>query len=236
VSFTAAWSAAPGRGEEFLDHPAADPKLAARSLRDVALCNRLFGGINAVIAELRPVFNTARATGRPLTLLDVGTGAGDVPAAARRAAAKAGVALHTVGMERSAPLAAASREMSGTALAGDAFAIPFANHSFDIVVCAQVLHHFAAPDGARLLAELHRVARQRVIVSELRRSRIAAAGVWLASWPLGFHPVSRHDGVLSVMRGFRVEELAQAVQSATGARPTVRNRRGFRVTASWSPA
>lgn len=230
------WTASPGRGEEYLDDPAADPKLAARSLRDVALCNRLFGGTSAVIAELRPVFESARATGRSLTLLDVGTGAGDVPAAARRAAAHAGVSLQTVGMERSGPLAAASREMSGTALAGDAFAIPFANHSVDIVVCAQVLHHFTSPDGARLLAELHRVARQRVIVSELRRSRVAAAGVWLASWPLGFHPVSRHDGVLSVMRGFRVDELKRAVQLATGANPTVRNRRGFRVTASWSPA
>ena len=231
-----AWSAAPGRGEECLDDPTADPKLAARSLRDVALCNRLFGGISAVTTELRPVFNAARATGRSLTLLDVGTGAGDVPAAARHAAAKAGVALETVGMERSVALAEASRDMSGTALAGDAFAIPFADHSIDIVVCAQVLHHFAAPDGARLLAELHRVARQRVIVSELRRSRVAAAGVWLASWPLGFHPVSRHDGVLSVMRGFRAVELAEAVLLATGASPTVRNRRGFRVTASWSPA
>ena len=231
-----AWRAAPGRGEEYLDDPAADPKLALRSLRDVALCNRLFGGISAVISELRPVFNHARATGRPLTLLDVGTGAGDVPAAARDAAKQAGVALQTVGMERSASLAAASREMSGTALVGDALAIPFADHSVDIVVCAQVLHHFATPDGARLLAELHRVARQRVIVSELRRSWIAAAGVWLASWPLGFHPVSRHDGVLSVMRGFRADELARAVQLATGATPTVRNRRGFRVTASWSPS
>ncbi len=230
-----AWRAAPGRGKEYLDDPAADPKLAARSLRDVALCNRLFGGISAVISELRPVFISARATGRSLTLLDVGTGVGDVPAAARLAAENAGVALQTIGLERSAALAAASREMTGMALAGDAFAIPFADHSVDIVVCAQVLHHFAVHDGARLLAELHRVARQRVIVSELRRSRIAAAGVWLVSWPLGFHPVSRHDGVLSVMRGFRSEELANAVLKATTVRPTVRNRRGFRVTASWSP-
>jgi hypothetical protein len=38
------------------------------------------------------------------------------------------------------------------------------------------------------------------------------------------------------MRGFRVDELKRAVQLATGANPTVRNRRGFRVTASWSPA
>ena len=35
------------RGVEILDDPAQDPKLAVRSLRDVALANRLFGGHSA---------------------------------------------------------------------------------------------------------------------------------------------------------------------------------------------
>jgi hypothetical protein len=58
----------------------------------------------------------------------------------------------------------------------------------------------------------------------------------MASWALGFHPVSRHDGVVSVLRGFRCDELGAAVFAATGRRPTLRNRAGFRVTASWNPA
>jgi len=86
-----------------------------------------------------------------------------------------------------------------------------------------------------LLAEMTRVARVRVIVADLRRAWAAAAGLWIASWALGFHPVSRHDGVVSVLRGFRAGELSDAVTAATGRVPLVRNRRGFRVTASWSP-
>jgi hypothetical protein len=39
-----------------------------------------------------------------------------------------------------------------------------------------------------------------------------------------------------VLRGFRTHELSDVVYAATGRRPTVRNRRGFRVTASWSPS
>jgi SAM-dependent methyltransferase len=227
---------APGRrrGIELLDDPSSDTALATRSLQDVARSNRWFGGANAVIAELVPVLRTAAGTA--VSMLDVGTGAGDIPELARRLADRGGVTLHTMGLEVSPALAAASRPRSGDAIAGNALALPFADRSIDVVTCSQVLHHFEAAEGARLLAEMHRVARVRVIVADIRRAWAAAAGLWIGSWALGFHPVSRHDGVVSVLRGFRAGELAAAVLAATGCRPCVTNRRGFRVTASWTPA
>ena len=76
------------RGVELLDDPLVDPAIALRSLRDVALSNRLFGGVSAVLAELRPLFRDARARGATLSLLDVGTGLGDIPARASREAAR----------------------------------------------------------------------------------------------------------------------------------------------------
>lgn len=224
------------RGIELLDDPSTDTALATRSLQDVARSNRWFGGANAVIAELVPVLAAARGRSAPLTLLDVGTGAGDIPELARRIADRSGVRLLTMGLEVTPALAAASRPRSGDAIAGDALALPFADRSVDIVACSQVLHHFEAADGARLLAEMNRVARVRVIVADIRRAWAAAAGLWVGSWALGFHPVSRHDGVVSVLRGFRAAELSAAVVAATGCLPSVRNRRGFRVTASWTPA
>jgi hypothetical protein len=82
---------------------------------------------------------------------------------------------------------------------------------------------------------MHRVARHRVIISDLRRSWVAAAGIWTASFPLRFHPVSRHDGVLSVLRGFTVAELRALVYESCGAHALVCRRAGFRLTASWAP-
>jgi hypothetical protein len=86
-----------------------------------------------------------------------------------------------------------------------------------------------------VLAELDRVARYHVIVSDLRRSRIAALGLWLASFALAFHPASRHDGVLSIMRGFNTRELGAFVETAVGRRPDIHHRLGYRITASWTP-
>jgi ubiquinone/menaquinone biosynthesis C-methylase UbiE len=132
-------------------------------------------------------------------------------------------------------LAKACRKALEWSVCGNALKLPFADTSIDVVMCSQVLHHFAQDDALTLLREMNRVARHRVIVTDLKRSWISAAGIWLVSFPLGFHAVSRHDGVVSVMRGFTTSELADTVQAAVLRRPVAHRRRGFRVTTSWAP-
>jgi SAM-dependent methyltransferase len=171
----------------------------------------------------------------PATLLDVGTGLADIPTGARRAAARQGVALTTFGVDEAEVLARASRTLLDASACADARRLPFADASVDVVICSQLLHHFPDEEIPAVLAELSRVARQLVIVSDLRRSWLAAGGFWLVAWPLGFHPVSRHDGLTSVLRGFTARELARHVRASTGRTPMVRRHLGFRLTATWSP-
>ena len=84
------------------------------------------------------------------------------------------------------------------------------------------------------IAELHRVSKRWVIISDLRRSWLAAGGWWLASVALGFHSVSRHDGVTSVLRGFTAGELAALVHETTGATAEVRHGPFWRLNARWA--
>jgi ubiquinone/menaquinone biosynthesis C-methylase UbiE len=200
--------------------------------------NRLLGGRRAALRALRPVVSDLRHGTAPedrLTLLDVGTGLGDLPWGAQSDARRSGVHLVTVGLDDAPSLLAAGRTRLDTVVCGEARALPFADRSVDIVLCSQLLHHFEHDDAIMLVAELHRVARQRVVVSDLRRSWIAVAGFWAASFPLAFHPVTRHDGVVSVLRGFTRTELADLVAEAVGEQPVMQSHLGFRLTASWSP-
>ena len=222
------------RGEEYLDAPDVDPAIVERSLRDVALANRLFGGARAVLAELEPVFDALRGRGEA-TLLDVGTGLGDIPARARAAAARRGVALTTVGLDCAEELALASRQRTRLSVCASALALPVATKSVDVVTCSQLLHHFVESDARAVIAEMDRVARVRVVVADLHRSWGAAAGIWLASFPRGVHPVSRPDGVGAVMRGVSAGELRAHVEAAVGRTPKVGRRLISRVTASWEP-
>ncbi|WP_310570168.1 methyltransferase domain-containing protein [Gemmatimonas sp.] len=231
------------RGSEILDDPGEDPALALRSLRDVALANRFFGGRRVVLVEVRRVLHAQRAIGSAtgtLTLLDIGTGLGDIPRAAERMAqrmnADSAVALTTIGAELVPALARAASASCTHALATDAMALPFADGSIDIVTCSQVLHHFDGPEADRLLQECTRVARSAVIIGDLRRSWFAVAGLWAASFLLRFHPVSRHDGIVSILRGFTRDELQSLVERATGCAVQAHRAPGFRVVAVWAPS
>ncbi len=237
----AAWGArahrfAPARREGFehLDDPALSPALRRRSVRDIVCANVLFGGTRAALLELDRVIAETRAS--TLTLLDVGTGAGDIPYCLRARAARRGVTLHTFGLDWSEVLAHGARSDELPTACGSAMALPIRDHSVDAVLCSQLLHHFDHAGAVAALREMHRVARHRVIVCDLRRSRAAVAGIWLASFPLRFHTITRHDAVASVRRGFTRGEIASLLALAGGTRVSARERLGFRVTALSAPA
>jgi SAM-dependent methyltransferase len=219
------------RGVEWLDVDQ-DPVLQRRSHRDIALANRLFGGVHAVQVELAPWLGQSGSTA---SLLDVGTGTGDIPDRLRKLAASANVSLQVFGLDGRLELVRATREWPVAGVCGDALTLPFAARAFDFVTCSQVLHHFAFEDAMLLVREMHRVARRRVVIADLRRSWVAVAGLWLVSFPLGFHKVSRHDGIVSILRGFEESELRDLVQTAVGVVPEINRRIGWRVTASWTP-
>lgn len=220
------------RRPELLDDPGADGDVVLASLRDVARANRFLGGTAAVLGRLDELLRPV-PPGTALTLLDVGAGVGDIPRAARERAARAGIRLRLVAIERH-PAAARHAALGGgvTAVLADAAALPLASRSVDLVLCSQLLHHFRGPALTAIVAELRRVARLGVVVAELVPSRIAALGLWLASYPLGFRAVSRRDGVTSVMRGFTGPALREACAEA-GADAAVRVHPLFRVTAAW---
>ena len=218
---------------EILDDRAVDSAIVSRSMHDVARSNALFGGRRAVLREIE----TALAPrGQSMTLLDVGTGLGDIPAAARGVAERRGVRLFIIGLDLASALARESRRNVDAAVVADAGALPFRDRQVDIVTCSQLLHHFAPAQADVVVREMDRVASRSVIVSDIRRSLFAVAGLWLASFILRFHPVSRHDGVASIRRGFTTSGLSTLIGRAVGNTPCVRRHAGFRVTASWTPA
>lgn len=219
------------RGIEFLDDPRTDPAVRERSLRDVRRSNTLLGGARAVLSELSRVLPTL---GARCVLLDVGTGLADIPRAARARARERGVTLLAFGVDEAETLARVSaRTLDGCACA-DVRRLPFPDASVDVVTCSQLLHHFDENEIPLVLRELDRVASHCVIVSDIRRSWLAAFGFWLVAWPLGFHRVTRHDGFVSVLRGFTSSELAGHVSASLGRSVEVRRHPGFRLTAVWT--
>jgi SAM-dependent methyltransferase len=216
---------------EILDDPDVDPVVMCRSMRDVALSNRLFGGLRAALKEIEDATHDLDSS---TSILDVGAGLGDIASRAREDSSGRGKSVRTIVLDSSFPLMQLAKRDVDDAICGNALALPVKDDGVDIVFCSQILHHFRQSEAERFIREMHRVARRRVIIADLRRSWVAAAGLWLASFPLRFHPVSRHDGVVSILRGFTVEDLGELVREAIGCTPRVATHPMFRITATWS--
>jgi len=219
-------------GVEVLDDPGADPALVRAELTDLAFINRWFGGTRAVVRALLPLLPPA---GGACTLLDVGTGSGDIPWAVTRAAQRRHVRVRSVGLDRS-PVAARIAANSGLAtVVSDGGALPLASRSVDFVVASQVLHHLEPRVATRWIQELDRVSRRAVIIADLRRSRAAMLAMWLVSFPLGLHPVTRRDAVLSLRRGYTMAEFASILRGA-GVAPRMYRSPIARLVAVWETA
>jgi len=218
-------------GHELLDDPGADPAIVTESFRNLARSNRWFGGAAAVrfgLAQLIP----RSARGTSLTLLDVGTGVGDLPRDAQHWAARRGVRLTGIGLERSRVAAALARRGGLASAVGCAGALPFRSRSVDIVMMSQLLHHLSREAAVEVIRAADRIASVGVVLADLRRSPVAVFGFRIGAQVLGFDAATRADGVTSVRRGYHPHELTAMLRDA-GVTATVHRRPGFRLVATW---
>ena len=175
---------------------------ALKSLADLRFVNRFLGARKALVRAIAPHLPKGGS------LLDVGCASGDVLAYLRaRLEPRLAVGLDIKPLHLSG-----ASQLRG--VAGDVRRLPFAERSFDVVAASLFLHHFDAPELPAVLGELARVARRAVVVCDLRRALVPYL-FGRAVFPLLFEtPVSVHDGLVSIRRGFRDEELREGFAQA----------------------
>ena len=218
-------------GTELLDDPGADPAAVRRSLRNVARANRWFGGEAAVRFGLRRVLRDA-PHGRPLTLLDLGTGAGDLPRRAADWARRRGHVLRPLGLELSRPAAALAQAGGVPCAVACAGSPPLREKSVDLVLLSQVAHHLTHESAVRLFRTCDSLARVGVVVADLRRARLATLAFRVGASALRFDPITIVDGITSIRRGFTPPEL-RGLLARAGVRASVWRRPGYRLVAAW---
>lgn len=220
-------------GAELLDDPAANPGSVAESLRNIARANRWFGGTAAVRFGLSRTVGDM-PSGSMLTLVDLGTGLGDLPDVAVRWGAARGIRVVPVGLEVNR-VAAGLAQANGLPMAlGCAGTPPIRNKSVDVVLVSQLAHHLTPTSIVHLLRTCDLLARRAVIVADLRRHPLARTAFWCGARLLGFDSVTMADGVTSLRRGFTRRELV-GLMARAGVDGRVARRRGFRLVATWLP-
>jgi SAM-dependent methyltransferase len=220
--------------KEMMDLPGQPKELLADDLRNLRVINRYLGGYRNVLRGLARLVNEQRLD--RFTLLDLGTGSGDIPAVIARWARRQQIAARISGLEREAATVEEAVDQTRsfpeiTILRGDATAPPFGAGSFDFVLTSQLLHHFKDEQIIALLRTWARLARRGIIVSDLVRHPVAYHGIRLLTKGFTRNVMTRTDAPLSVQRACTISEWRELLHRADVGRLRVRWMFPFRVLA-----
>lgn len=206
------------RQPELMDDPALSPQEHHKALVGLARINRWTGSAAILWSRLRPF---APLLNKPLRILDVGTGSGDIPRALAKLAQRDGIPLEIAGCDISpVAIAEASRLTAGTPQATscrffvqDVLRDPLPT-GFDAVICSLFVHHLDEPDALTLFTRMREATDKLVLVNDLARGRFNFLAVSLASRLLSRSRIVHVDGPLSVRAAFTVSEMQSLAERA----------------------
>lgn len=188
-----------------------------RFLHDIRLVNRFAGDTWALKKTLLREIETQNL--REFSVLDVGAGSGEllreIAKFARKTKSKAklfGLELNEISANS---IKSESKDFSEiSAVRGDAFSLPFADKSFDYTICSLFTHHFTDENVVEILREFNRISRFGVFIIDLHRHPIAYALYKVFCVVFRISKLVREDGSLSVLRGFKPNELNDLAEKA----------------------
>jgi len=199
--------------QEWLDDDIGTPAEIRQSFDDLWRINRWLGGVSGSLRLLDRYF--ARSGSRRARILDVGSG--DSRLASR-------LQSELEGRDRSVEFVALDRRLSHLQngnhsvgklprVAADVFNSPFAENSFDAVMCNLFLHHFSGDEAVKLLQRFAGIASGAVLINDLERNPLPYVFIRIA-WPFARSRITRHDGAASVRQAYTMDELADLADRA----------------------
>lgn len=221
---------------EVMDDPALDRLRHVHALNGLSRINAWSGssrGIWSAVAQL-----ARESNGRQIRILDVATGAGDIPLRIWRAAKKHGVDVEIRAIDISEVALEFARARAGVYGAPIQFErcnvlVDSLPAGYDLVTCSLFLHHLTRPQAIELLSNLKRATRSTVLVTDLLRSW---SGLRLAQWVTRVFVLSdvlRTDGPRSVRAAFSRVEIQEMLGAAGLAGASVVSRWPCRCQATW---
>ncbi len=203
---------------ELLDEGKAGAADAHQSLEDIRRLNYWLFGVQAT---LTPLLKTLPTLPKPVTIVDIGTGSGQMAQAVAVWAAHHHQAVRVVGLDL-VPMHLANAQQwncrEGTEqvqlVAGDALRLPFEAGGVDVVTSSLFIHHFSSPALETLLYECRRVARRGIVMSDLWRHWLPYYLYKGIAEPLLVKsPVTHYDSAASFHRAYTPQEMRDTVEA-----------------------
>ena len=199
---------------ELLDQDVGSMADVRTNLIEMWRVNRYFGGVKALTCHLYPLLLQGS---QPLSVVDIGTGSGEMGALLTRWAKQNGRHLLICALDKSERNLLVAREKiidSMNLMQADACALPFAEGQVDYFISSLFLHHLSPEQVIGVLRETYHRSRRGIVMSDLVRSYIPLLAFQLIQPVFARHYLTRHDGSLSIRRAYTPQELCSLARAA----------------------
>ena len=201
---------------EMIDRPGLDEASLREELQLLEYTNRRFGGHGQMLRYVNRFLRSAKVTS--LNILDLGTGAADIPRAIA-SWARAADSIQVTAVDGNRNVLALAQEWCRDwpeirLELYDLRALPYPAASFDLVLCSLALHHFGWTDASMILRRIREIARLGCVLNDLRRNWLAIWTSELLARTLMRNSVFREDAPQSCRAAFTVRELRKMAAQA----------------------
>ena len=196
---------------EIMDDFSMEGEILRDALDKIAKINQLLGGNQLTLRGVQNLIATI-PNETEITIVDVGCGNGDMLRALSKYGLKHQLNFKLIGIDANAFTINHARELSInypniSYYCEDVFGKNFAALKYDIVLCTLTLHHFKDNEIILLMTVFYANCSIGIVINDLHRSAISYRLFQALCFVFRLNSMSREDGLVSILRGFKKNEL-----------------------------
>ncbi|TKC06716.1 methyltransferase domain-containing protein [Pedobacter polaris] len=197
--------------EEIMDDFALEGEILRDALDKIASINQLLGGNKVTIQGVKELtFNTKKK--QTISVLDVGCGNGDMLRIIADYGMHNNINFKLTGIDANQYTVNYAQKLSEAYaninyLCEDIFDDKVKEQQYDIILCTLTLHHFKDNEILTLISSFSKRATMGIIINDLHRNKMAYYLFKALCFVFGLNTMSREDGLVSILRGFKKQDI-----------------------------
>ncbi|HEU4791772.1 MAG TPA: methyltransferase domain-containing protein [Flavobacterium sp.] len=196
---------------ELMDDFALEGDALKVALDKIAQINQLLGGNQLTLKGVEKLLKK-ESYSNPIKIVDVGCGNGDMLRKLADFGLQNNLNLELIGVDANNFTVNYAIDLSVNYpnikyRCEDVFSESFSELNYDIVLCTLTLHHFKNDEIIELLMLFNKNSKLGFVVNDLHRNSVAYRLFQALCFVFRMNKMSREDGLTSILRGFKKEEL-----------------------------
>jgi len=196
---------------EIMDDFTLEGEVLREALDKITKINHFLGGNSLTLNGVKELILTVPKS-KLITIVDVGCGNGDMLRVLSNYGKENNYSFNLIGIDANAFTVNHAKKLSEsysniTFKCEDIFELDFSQLKCDIILCTLTLHHFKNEEIESLLTTFYANSKLGIVINDLHRSRLAYRLFQIICFLFQLNSMSREDGLTSILRGFKKEEL-----------------------------